>query len=385
MLQYESVLNSLKRGVIAPVYLLYGEEDYLQEKIVNAFKETLLTPGMAAFNLDEVDGEKCPPALLADLANTLPVFAEKRLVIVKDFPPLSSRHEKKEEDSDGDEEKDKDKDQKEQDNAADTPEPQKEENLDTTKAAPKGEQHDENAVLLKYLANVSPSTCLIFWQKGKVKKTTKLYKAIAKAGEVLEIGSLKGTELGDWLVLEAKKMGKKLERPALEYMLINCGNQLRQLHNELEKLAYYCGNETTITIEAVKEVVTKTVEGNVFNLVDGLGLGKGDVALMELRNLLILGEPYPKLLFMMARQFRLLLLVKEAAGKGLTEKKIATDLKLHPYVTGKILRQARNFSYAQLEKSLDLILEADVGIKSGLKPVLTLERLIVALTAARQK
>jgi DNA polymerase-3 subunit delta len=382
MLQYESVLNSLKRGVIAPVYLLYGEEDYLQEKIVAAFKETILTPGMAAFNLDEVDGEKCTPAMLADLANTLPVFAERRLVIVKDFPPLLSR--KKEEDSDGDEDKDKDKDKAD---AADTP-PQKEEKEDSiedTKAAPQKDQHDENAVLLKYLANVSPSTCLIFWQKGKVKKTTKLYKAIAKAGEVLEIGSLKGTELGDWLVLEAKKMGKKLERPALEYMLINCGNQLRHLHNELEKLALYCGNETTITLEAVKEVVTKTIEGNVFNLVDGLGLGKGDVALTELRNLLILGEPYPKLIYMMTRQFRLLLLAKEAAGKGLTEKKITAELKLHPYVTGKILRQARNFSYAQLEKSLDLILEADVGIKSGLKPVLTLERLIVALTAARQK
>ncbi|MGI6606751.1 MAG: DNA polymerase III subunit delta [Peptococcia bacterium] len=367
MLQYESIINSLKRGVIAPVYLLYGEEDYLQEKIVNAFKETLLTAEMAAFNLDEVEGEKCTPAQVADLANTLPVFAEKRLVIVKDFPPLWTR--KKDEDSDGDEDKEKDKD-----DDADTPE-----------ATPKGEQHDENAVLLKYLANVSPSTCLIFWQKGKVKKTTKLYKAIAKAGEVLEIGSLKGTELGDWLVLEAKKMGKRLDRPALEYILINCGNQLRHLHNELEKLSLYCGNETTITIEAVKEVVTKTVEGNVFNLVDGLGLGKGDAALSELRNLLILGEPYPRLIYMIARQFRLLLLVKEAAGKGLTEKKIATDLKLHPYVTGKILRQARNFSYVQLEKSLNLILEADVGMKSGLKPVLTLERLIVALTAARQK
>lgn len=380
MLQYESVLNSLKRGVIAPVYLLYGEEDYLQEKIMNAFKETLLTPGMAAFNLDEVEGEKCSPALLADLANTLPVFAEKRLVIVKDFPPLWTR--KKDEDSDEDEDKDKGKD-----DDADTPAQQeeKEESIEETKAAPQKEQHDENTVLLKYLANASPSTCLVFWQKGKVKKNTKLYKAIAKTGEVLEIGSLKGTDLADWLMLEAKKMGKKLERPALEYMLINCGNQLRHLHNELEKLALYCGDETTITKEAVEEVVTKTIEGNVFNLVDGLGLGRGDVALTELRNLLILGEPYPKLIYMIARQFRLLLLVKEAAGKGLTEKKIATDLKLHPYVTGKILRQSRNFSYAQLEKSLDLILEADVGIKSGLKPVLTLERLIVALTAARQK
>ena len=57
-MQYERILNSLKRGVVAPVYLLYGEEEYLQEKIINAFKETILTPEMAAFNCDVVEGEK---------------------------------------------------------------------------------------------------------------------------------------------------------------------------------------------------------------------------------------------------------------------------------------------------------------------------------------
>ncbi|HPZ72104.1 MAG TPA: DNA polymerase III subunit delta, partial [Peptococcaceae bacterium] len=76
MMQYERILNSLKRGVVAPVYLLYGEEEYLQEKIINAFKETILTPEMAAFNCDVVEGEKYTPAQLVDLSNTLPAFAE---------------------------------------------------------------------------------------------------------------------------------------------------------------------------------------------------------------------------------------------------------------------------------------------------------------------
>lgn len=339
-MQYQSILNSIKREVISPVYLLYGEEEYLQELVVKALKETVLSSENGSFNLDELEGGKVSISSLVDMANTLPVFAEKRLVIVKDVPYFRSR---------GSKEEDK-------------------------------ESNGEEKILLKYLADPLLSTCLVFWQKGTVDKRRKTYKAIAATGQALEIGSLRGRDLSDWLTAEAKKMGKRMERQALEYMLINGGNQLRNLHSELEKLALYSGEEQTITLEMTQKLVIRSSEGNIFNLVDGIGLGKEEEALLELKNLLINGEPPVKILYMIARQFRLLLLVKEAVQKGWPEKKISADLSLHSFVTGKILRQTRNFSFAQLEKSLQLILESDVGIKTGLKPDLTLEALIIKLT-----
>ncbi len=365
-MQYESIINSLKRKVIAPVYLLYGDEEYLQEKVLAVFKEEILTAGMAAFNLDEVEGEKCSPANLTDLANTLPVFAEKRLVIVKDFPALRTRN---------------NKENGEVETAAENKEEDHEEAQEKAEEKTREFDKDENKVLMQYLEKPSLSTCLVFWQKGKVKKTTKLYKAIVAAGQACEIGPLQGADLSKWLVLEAKGMGKKLESQALEYIMINCGNLLRNLHNELEKVALFTGNANTITLADVKKIAIVSSEGNVFNLVDGIGLGKGEEALNELRNLLTNGEPPARILYMIARQFRLLLQVKEAAQKGLSEKEISVEYKLHSFVTGKILRQARKFSYGQLEKSLELILASDLGIKTGLKPDLTLERLVFALTA----
>lgn len=364
-MQYQSILNSIKREVISPVYLLYGEEEYLQELVVKALKETVLSSETGSFNLDELEGGKVSLSSLVDMANTLPVFAEKRLVIVKDAAYFRSRGSKEE-----------NKEGSEAENKEGSAEGSKQ-----TEIEGKGLVSGEEKCLLKYLEDPLLSTCLVFWQKGTVDKRRKIYKAIAATGQVLEIGPLRGRDLSDWLAAEAKKMGKRMERQALEYMLINCGNQLRNLHSELEKLALYSGEEQTITLDMMQKLVTRSSEGNIFNLVDGIGLGKGEEALLELKNLLINGEPPVKILHMIARQFRLLLLVKEAAQKGWPEKKISAELSLHPFVTGKILRQARNFSFAQLEKSLQLILQSDLGIKTGLKPDLTLETLIIKLTS----
>lgn len=389
-MQYERILNSLKRGGVAPVYLLYGEEEYLQEKIINAFKETILTPEMAAFNCDVVEGEKYTPAQLVDLSNTLPAFAEKRLVIVKDFPLLQARNSKEE----------AEEEEAEAIGAASQTPGSKSSSNENGLSVQNGRQgeHEQNGknrrngksdknqeeakVLLQYLEKPSPSTCLVFWQKGKVKKNTKLYKAIAAAGQALEIGQLKGANLSNWLLSEAKKRGKRLERPALEYMIINCGNQLRQLYNELEKVAIYCADAGAITLDAVRQVVTISKEGNMFNFVDSIGLGKREAALQELRSLLANGELPVMIIAMIARQFRLLLQVKEALQKGWTEKQMVAELNLHPFVVSKMARQARNFSIERLERNLELVLEADVGMKTGLRTDLALEKLVFDLIPA---
>jgi DNA polymerase-3 subunit delta len=278
---------------------------------------------------------------IVDMANTLPVFADKRLVIVKNAPFLNH----------------------------------------TGKEGEKGKYSGEEERLLKYLSNPLQSTCLVFWQKGAVDKRRKIFKALSAAGQVLEIGPLKGTELSNWIVEEARKIGKKFEPKALEYIIVNSGNHLRNLKNELEKLSLYSGENKVITYEMVKNLVVLSVEGNIFNLVDSIGSRKGDNALFELTNLLDCGEPPVRILYMIARQFRLILLVKESAQRGLTEKQITTELGLHPFITGKLLRQGRNFTFPQLEKSLQLILESDVGLKTGLPPPITLETLVFSLTA----
>jgi DNA polymerase-3 subunit delta len=351
-MQELSVINSIKRGVISPVYLFYGTEEYLQEKVINALKEALVASDIGSFNLDELEGEEVTIDTIVDIANTLPVFAEKRLVIVKNAPFLSPGNKKKEEDEE----------------AEDKEAPKK-----PTAYTSISEKQEKR--LLQYLGDPLISTCLVFWQKGSVNKNRKIYKTIvASKGQILAMNALKSRELNSWLISETKKMGKVLEPQAAEYISFNCGNQLRDLHNELEKLALY-----TITLAMTQKVITKSSEGNIFSLVDNLGQKKGEEALKELENLLAIGEPPVRIVYMIARQFRLLLLAKDLQTRGYYEKEIASELDLHPYVTSKILRQIHNFSFIELERDLELIWKSDFRMKSGLNQELTLESLVIAL------
>jgi len=348
-MQELSVINSIKRGVISPVYLLCGTEEYMQEIVLNSLKEAIVASDIGAFNLDELEGEEVSIDTIVDIANTLPVFAEKRLVIVKDAPFLLSGKKVKEED----EEK---------------------------PTAHLSISENQEKRLLQYLADPLISTCLVFWQKGSVNKNRKIYKGIlASKGQVLTFNPLKGRDLNKWLISEAQRMGRALEPRAVEYISFNCGNQLRDLHNELEKLALYSGEEKTITLAMAQKVVTKSSEGNIFNLVDNLGQKKAEESMKELGNLLAIGEPPVKIIFMIARQFRLLLLVKDLKMRGYYEKEIATELALHPYVASKLLKQVHHFSFVELERNLELIWESDLGMKSGLNQELTLQSLVTTL------
>jgi DNA polymerase-3 subunit delta len=359
-MQEQSMINSIKRGVVSPVYLLYGTEEYLQEMVINAFKDALVASEIGSFNLDELEGEKVAIGSLVDMVNTLPAFAEKRLVIVKNSPFLQSGNKKK-----GKTEEDEDEDNGEKED----------------KAASSAGTPQEEKRLLQYLADPLLSTCLVFWQQGTVNKNRKIYKAIVANGhQVLAINSLRGRNLSNWLVAEAEGMGKKLEPRAVEYLILNCNDRLRDLHNELEKLSLYSGEEKTITLAMVQRLATKSSVGNIFSLVDSIGHKKGEEALSELRNLMAMGEPPLRILHMIARQFRLILLVKDLVQRGAAEKQITAELKLHPYVTSKIKQQIHNFSFVELERNLELIWESDLGMKTGLNYKLTLENLVIALT-----
>ncbi len=331
-MRYQAIINSIDRGTLAPVYLIYGEEEYLQEMLVKALQEKLVGSGIGAFNYDEIDGSKVETEEIAERAATFPLCAEKRLVVVKEPVFL---------------------------------------------AAGKREAGKQDKLLCEYLENPSISTCLVFWMKGSIDKRRKIVKLAEKAGALVEISSLKGKSLSDWIQQEAKLLGKRLEPKALEHLILNSGYGLRFLKNELEKLALFMGNERTITYTAAEQVMTRTSESNIFNLVDNIGQKKIEKALLELRRILDNGEPAVKVLFMITRQFRLILQAKEQKMKGLSEKQITAELGLHPFVTGKVLRQAENFSFTELEEIMELLLKKDVDLKSGINAAVAIEGFIV--------
>ena len=111
-----------------------------------------------------------------------------------------------------------------------------------------------------------------------------------------------------------------------------------------------------------------TAQGDIFALVDALGLGKGREAQSMLHRLLDEGDAF-SLFGMVVRQFRLLLMAREMLDSSATQQEIQQGLGLHPFVAEKITKQARGFSISTLENIYRRLLRMDEQAKNGEVPL----------------
>ena len=159
------------------------------------------------------------------------------------------------------------------------------------------------------------------------------------------------------------------------------GPNARLLNSELVKLATYCG-ERTVRAEDVRALVGEARKANVFAMVDALGQRQTGVALRELRRLLAEGDHPLRVMAMVIRQFRMLLQVKELSEGGAPPEEISRpkDRGRRREPCQGCRRQARNFSFSQLEQIYGRLLEWDLQVKTGVRePEAALELLVVEL------
>jgi len=314
--------NSINRGVICPVYLFYGTETFLLAKALKKIYQMLVPEGIGAFNYDRMDGTTVTPFQVVEAANTLPVFAPKRLVEVYHAPWFSGKQ---------------------------------------------GDAGEDASIetLIAYLNNPALSTCLVMVAGEKIDTRRRIVKAIRKVGQVIGFAPLKGMELARWIEQEFKEKGKKIQRSAVDYLSAAIGNNLAVLDKEIEKIVTYVDNTPFVSLDDVVQTVSSSGSLSVFEVVDAVAKRQAFTAVLKLRELVRTGEPELKILFMLVRQIRIMLQIKTLTGKGYGEKQIASRLSLHPFVAKKGFQQCRNFSCEELVRILEYLLEADISIKTG--------------------
>ena len=337
MLYYLELINSLKRGVLAPVYLLYGVETYLMERALQRFVEYFSAAGEAEFDGEVLDGEALAPADLIARAEAAPFFSDKRLLLVKNPAFLQGKPPGV-------------KDKKAPELASELQEEQ------TT---------NKEKALLHYFENPAPSTCLVLAVHGVPDKRKKLFRAVKKNGRAVEFTYLGKADLSQWLARKAKAAGKKIEPSAAAALLNSAGPALQNLAMEWEKLDNFTAGRDRVLLADVEQLVTPTVEENIFAIMDAMGNRRTWEALRGVRELLLAKEPPPRLLAMIARQFRLLLQITDLSARGVQEKEIIAKLKLHPFVYRKIAAQKNNFSQAALIEALQALATLDADLKTG--------------------
>jgi DNA polymerase III subunit delta len=189
----------------------------------------------------------------------------------------------------------------------------------------------------------------------------------------------KRLEMPRWIESETKKLGGKIEPGAAARLSEMVGEDPRIAVQELTKLLTYVNFARPVTMLDVQQVSVASAQGNVFELVDALGLRDGKKAQHVLHQLLEEAEAFA-LWGMVIRQFRLLLQARELLDAGESIPQIQKELGLYEFVAQKVTIQAKRFSLPALESIYHKLLEIDEGVKTSQVPLdLALDLLVVDL------
>ncbi|MCL6479244.1 MAG: DNA polymerase III subunit delta [Peptococcaceae bacterium] len=336
MRYFIDLVEDLKSGRFAPVYLFFGPEDYLRREAVKKIRDFLLAGEADDFNYTEVDGEEAPLENIVSLAAIAPFFSEKRLVVVKNAKFFTGKK-----------------------GAANYRQ------QESASGEPEEETGSRETPLLKYLAHPTPSTCLVFDAGDQVDKRKKIFKETARVGKAIEFTPLKPEELSVWLEKQARLSGKTLAPGTAAQILARAGSNLQSLAVEIQKLITYAGDNKVITVSDVAAATPAHPEEDVFAVVDAIGERNPARAITGINRLVRQKQPPPVIMTMVARQIRLIMRAGEALRAGTNSAGLASRLGVHPYVAKKAAIQQKNFTRRRLISSLYRLHELDVAVKSG--------------------
>ncbi len=245
---------------------------------------------------------------------------------------------------------------------------------------------DDRTALVAALEDLPPSTDLLVVEPDLHEKPEShpLHDVARRKGEVLPFRVAAVGNVEEWLAKQAQALGVTITPPAAAELHRRVGAGAVVLRSELEKLASYALDSGAIRPEDVRELVTPSPETNVFDLVEAIGKRNPSVAARQLEDLLLRrSESTQGLLAMVARQFRQLIVAKDAMERHAGQADLARELGAPSWLVRRLVAQSRLFTVTELEQALEAVLAADCTLKGGadLSEASVLTRLVVDLTA----
>lgn len=358
--QNEQLLwKSIKNKDIGSLYLFYGQEEYLVRNYTEQLEMALLSQEFKLLNRVVLEG-KVSPAAIIDNCETLPAFSERRMVIVKNSGLFKGG--------------------KKSDASGNLDEESGKRGEDGKKGGASRKKIKGTDELTDFLQAVPDYACLIFIEQ-EIDKRLKIVDMINSNGLIVEFDYKKPDELASWVAKRVKELGHETDPRTAAMIVEYCEIGMDDILNEIKKLCSFAGDRIQITEADVARVCTRSVKSRVFDLTDAIGARQTSRALSLLRDMEALKEPMPKVMYMIARQFRQLIQVKLMTENGVKQAEIASHFKIPPFIAGKLIKQAGSFSVEKLEKAIATGLELDIAIKTGrLEDKAAAELMITGLT-----
>ncbi len=326
------------------LYIFHGPEEFLRAEAIQGLRAKMGDPSIASLNTTVLEARRLTLPELINAAEAMPFLGDARLVSVDG---LLGRLEGK---------------------------------------AGKPSKADQPFAegLAAYLPKLSPTTWLVFNEDhaiGEPHPILRLAHELKPHATVQLFARLNEAELRQWLAQRAKAKGGTLTPDALEALVGAGEGDLRLLDQEIEKLLTYA-NGRAVTASDVQKLTHGARSVDVFAMVDALGQRNGRKAIEQFHALVEEGEPPGRLLFMITRQFRMILQAKDLGERRANTSEMMRALGAPKFVADKIAAQARRFTLPQLETIYHHLLETDQSIKTGQSdPLLALDTLIAEIAS----
>lgn len=345
-------ISENKKGV----YVICGQEKNLIRKSIKNMYD--LITDFPEMNLITLSGEGINADSILNSCETLPFFSDRKLIHIKspDFLKKSKK-----------------------DNSSDKVSAETNYKNDD-EAIDKALYKDVSSFLNKYILNLPENIILLISYEDDVDLNNKFITSIKNIGCLIQYKLLKPKELEEAAYDMFKERGKEIKKAEIAYLTSDISS-IDELEVEVDKICAYALEEKVVTKEHIDAVTSKSIESNIFKLIDAIIKKNADIAENILNSLLFQGENHLIILSMIIRQYRLIYNVKRYLLLGKNHSEIKNILKIKNDIVFKnLINQSNSTNFKNLKKAFDVCLETDFKIKSGkLSYNLALEMLIVEL------
>nr|WP_027870967.1 DNA polymerase III subunit delta [[Eubacterium] cellulosolvens] len=323
-----NIRDDIKNGTFRQTYLLYGEEEYLKSQYRDLLLKALV-PDRDSMNYNHYAGKDVDEGTIISQAETMPFFADRRVIVIEDSGLFKKKSEK----------------------------------------------------LADYMAEL-PDYLVMIFVESEVDKRNRLFKAVGKSGRTVVFDTQNEETLTRWILQRMGKEGKKITRNDMQHFLEVTGTDMANINSELEKLLAYTMDSDVITGEDIDAVCAPQISNKIFEMVRAVAEHRQKEALDYYYDLLALKEPPMRILYFLAKEFNMLLVVKTMAVAGFANREIASKIGRPPFVVSKSMGLIRNYTSAQLENIVRDFTDMEEAVKTGrMTDTVSVEMMIVKYSA----
>jgi len=336
----KKALKDIQAGRPAPVYLCFGPEKYKMREFIQILSDSLIEPELREFAVSKFDLSEISLSAVIEDAETLPFMVPKKLIIATNALFFTG-----------------------------------------AKESTKVEHHLDR--LIDYLKSPADHTIIVFTvDADKLDERKKVVKALKEHEAVVPFLSLTAEELQQWVLRRAQQSGFAFSGGAAEQLILYTGGNLQSLSAEIEKISLYVGEGGTVSPDIIDQLVARSTEQNVFILIEDIVNLRLERAFVILEELLKQREEPIKIAALIARQFRIMLQVKELSKQGYSQQQMASQIGLHPFAVKIAEGQSRKYETNRLCLIMSQLADLDYQMKSGkIDKVLGLEMFLLRLAA----